>query len=371
MTEKPIKILIVEDNDFDFELVERKLKSLYFHCILKRVFIEEEFRNLLEKFNPNLILSDFSLPSFSGLEALKIAKKYAPLVPFIFVSGTIGEEVAVDALIQGANDYVLKDNLNKLEPAIKRVLNEAKEKEKRKEAEWKLQVKVDELKTLIYRISHDIRGPICSIRGAVNLIEQVRVKSQEEVAEYVRMIAQVTSKMEGIVLNLSSFQFIYADEVKAELINLEDFSAKLKKSVSEIEDADKVDFQLVCTGIKNYYSGEYNLLFSIFFNLIHNGIIFMDKSKPIKKVVCSIEVLENGIHLMVEDNGIGIPLEIQNKIFGMFYRGSSLSKGAGLGLYITKTILEKINGVIKLESQESVGTKWEITIPPLPLVVNP
>lgn len=362
MLQNFIKILIVEDNDFDYELVIRKLNTLNFKYESKRVLIEEDFKFFLTHFSPDLILSDFSLPTFSGLEALRIAKKSHPLIPFVFVSGTIGEELAVETLLEGANDYVLKDNLNKLEHAIKRALSEATEKAQRKEAEEKLQVKVDELKNLVYRISHDIRGPICSIKGVVSLIENSYEKKIDEITDYVGMISQVNKKMEGIVLNLSSFQFIYGDEIKVDAIDSEDFFAKLKKEISEIDGFEDVDFQLTCKGLKHYHC-EYNLLFSIFFNLIHNAIVFSDKSKPDSRVTCFVDVTEDGIRLMVDDNGIGIPENIQDKIFGMFYRGNRLSRGAGLGLYIAKSILDRFNGKIRIESRENIGTIALVVIP--------
>jgi K+-sensing histidine kinase KdpD len=362
MFQELIKILAVEDNDFDFELVERKLKELDFGFEIKRVLTEEDFKKLLIEFCPDLILSDFSLPSFTGLDALKIAKDTSPLIPFIFVSGAIGEEMAVNIMIQGANDYVLKDNLNKLVPAIKRALNEAKEKEKRKQAEIKLEVKVAELKNLIYRISHDIRGPICSIKGVVNLIQQLENKKMEKILEYNEIIGQVTKKMEGIVSNLSSFQFIYEEETCLDEINLKDFMVNLKNAVSEIDGYDEIDFQINSNG-SEYISCKQNLLHTILFNLIHNSCVFKDKSKGVHRVFASIDVSEKEIRLAIEDNGIGIPDNIKGKIFDMFYRGTTLSRGAGLGLYITKTILEKLNGEINLESKESVGTRVNVSIP--------
>ncbi|GAL83148.1 response regulator receiver sensor signal transduction histidine kinase [Sporocytophaga myxococcoides] len=357
-----VKILIIEDNDFDFELVERKLQSINFSFEARRAIVEEEFNQHLLQFRPDLILSDFSLPTFSGLEALSIAKKHNPLTPFIFVTGTLGEELAVETMIQGANDYVLKDSLHKLEPAITRVLNEVKEKQKREEAENKLKIKVEELKSLVYRISHDIRGPICSVKGILNLIQHSESNSIKDITEYVNIISQVNRKMEGIVLNLSSFQFIYNDDIKLDDIDLDLFFEKLGSAISEIENYKEVGLKLTYKG-QQYFRSEFNLLFSVFFNLIHNAIVFMDKNKSERKVICSAEVSETGLSLQVEDNGIGIEKYIQDKVFGMFFRGSNLSKGAGLGLYITKTILDRLNGTITLISNEKEGTRINIFIP--------
>jgi signal transduction histidine kinase len=356
------KILILEDNDFDFELVERKVKILDSPCVVKRAINESEFRNILKDFSPDLILSDFSMPSFSGLEALKIAKIFYSDIPFIFVSGTIGEELAVETLKQGANDYVLKDNLNKLEPAIKRALSEAKEKEQRKDAEDKLQVKIDELRMLIYRISHDIRGPISTMTGIVNLIWDTKSKDIEESLNYVNLIEHEVKKLDSIILNLSSFHYIYDNEIKSSNINFQDFFEELKETLSLIDGYTEIKINITINQKIDFFSDP-KLLFSVFYNLIHNAIIFSDREKSEKIINCDVKFTGFSMEASIEDNGIGIPDEIKEKIFNMFYRGSSFSKGAGLGLFIVKTVMDQLHGVLKIESKEKVGTKVYLSIP--------
>jgi len=106
--------------------------------ISRRVESRENYLNAMEEFQPDLILSDNTLPSFDGLSALSIAREKLPDAPFIFVSGTIGEEQAIESLKHGAMDYVLKTNLSKLVPAVKRALNEVKERIERKQTEQSL-----------------------------------------------------------------------------------------------------------------------------------------------------------------------------------------------------------------------------------------
>ncbi|MDI6644044.1 MAG: PAS domain S-box protein [Methanobacteriaceae archaeon] len=122
-----IKILILEDVLLDAELSKRELKNegINFHSII--VEDREDYIRELKNFKPDLILADHSLPQFDGLSALKIKKDVSPDTPFIFVSGKIGEEFAVEMLKEGATDYVLKNNLIKLGPAVKRALKEAQE----------------------------------------------------------------------------------------------------------------------------------------------------------------------------------------------------------------------------------------------------
>src|ERR1700733_9394211 len=120
-----LRVLLVEDSDSDAELTKWRLKSAGYTCNFRRVETEGEMRRALSAETPDLILSDFSLPQFDGMAALAIARAEVPSVPFIFLSGTIGEERAIEALRCGAIDYVLKSNPKRLIPAIQRALEEA------------------------------------------------------------------------------------------------------------------------------------------------------------------------------------------------------------------------------------------------------
>jgi diguanylate cyclase (GGDEF)-like protein len=120
-----LRVLLIEDSEPDSELTIRRLDAAGFKCTYRRVINEQEMRSALKEGLPDLILSDFSLPGFGGMTALAVARVEAPDVPFIFLSGTIGEEVAIEALKCGAIDYVLKSNLMRLVPAVKRALADA------------------------------------------------------------------------------------------------------------------------------------------------------------------------------------------------------------------------------------------------------
>lgn len=122
---KPVRILLVEDSFADAELFSRALAGAGIGCVIERTETESDFLRGLEHFSPDLIASDFSMPRFDGMSALALARSNRPDLPFIFVSGTIGEEAAIRALTSGAADYVLKGNLKRLPSAINRVLQEA------------------------------------------------------------------------------------------------------------------------------------------------------------------------------------------------------------------------------------------------------
>jgi CheY-like chemotaxis protein len=126
-----VRLLLVEDVESDAELAVRRLRQDGVQCTYKRIETESAFVEALRENSHDIILSDFSLPQFDGMSALALATRERPDIPFIFVSGTIGEERAIEALRCGAVDYVLKSNLKRLAPAVTRALREAEQKQER------------------------------------------------------------------------------------------------------------------------------------------------------------------------------------------------------------------------------------------------
>src|ERR671918_47357 len=134
----PLDILHLEDNPEDAELIQEILEADGIVSHITRVETQADFLTALEQGRFDLILADYSLPSFDGLSALKLALEKSPDVPFIFVSATLGEEVAIEALKRGATDYVLKDRLSRIIPSVQRALREAEERKQRKRAQEEL-----------------------------------------------------------------------------------------------------------------------------------------------------------------------------------------------------------------------------------------
>ncbi len=159
MTE-PLRILLAEDSESDAELIQRELKRGGLDLQSRRVQTEADFRRELDEFQPHLVISDFSMPQFSGPRALAIARESRADIPFIFISGTIGENVAVDMMKAGADDYVMKNNLARLLPALKRELREAEVRRARRLAEERLKESEAALHRaqLMAKIAHVITG---------------------------------------------------------------------------------------------------------------------------------------------------------------------------------------------------------------------
>ncbi|GAI35213.1 unnamed protein product, partial [marine sediment metagenome] len=153
MKKKPLNLLILEDNPDDAELVVKQLEREGFTVEWRRVGTENAFREGLEK-NPDLILADYIVPSFGGIDALKIKEKVAPDIPLIMVSGKIGEEIAVECVKFGATDYVLKDKLFRLGTVVKRAFEEVEVYRAQRDTEEALRESEERYRSL-YESSRD------------------------------------------------------------------------------------------------------------------------------------------------------------------------------------------------------------------------
>jgi signal transduction histidine kinase len=147
-----LQVLIVEDSEQDTALLIRKLKEYNYSIIYKRVETEDDMEKALEQKTWDIVLSDYVMPAFSGLAALSLLKRKGIDVPFIIVSGQIGEDVAVEAMRAGASDYFTKGNLRRLGAAISRELEEAENRKQRRAAERELAKSEAELRTLSHRL---------------------------------------------------------------------------------------------------------------------------------------------------------------------------------------------------------------------------
>jgi diguanylate cyclase (GGDEF)-like protein len=158
-TPNDLRILMLEDLALDAELCQEELKRGGLAATFQRVDTREGFESALGSWSPTVILSDFSMPRFDGMRALDIARECAPGIPFIFVSGTIGEERAVEAMKRGATDYVLKHHMNRLVPVVKRALREQGEREAHRNTGRKL----DETRARLDRILASLSDAVWSV----------------------------------------------------------------------------------------------------------------------------------------------------------------------------------------------------------------
>jgi PAS domain S-box-containing protein len=157
----PIRILVVEDLKTDFELAQREIRRSLPDCTFRQVETREGFLDALGDFQPDLILSDFSLPRFDGMKALELALEHAPLTPFIIWTGSMGEDTAVECMKAGAVNYIIKENIKRLGPAVVHALEERQVLMARKQAELRYQAIFEQSHDAIFIM--DLKGFILAV----------------------------------------------------------------------------------------------------------------------------------------------------------------------------------------------------------------
>ncbi|NHJ31286.1 MAG: response regulator, partial [Asgard group archaeon] len=150
----PLEIIHLEDNKIDAELVKEILALENVNCNIKSVDNRTDYINAIKEESIDIILADYSLPSFDGLSALKLTREMGLRTPFILVSAVLGEELAIEALQSGATDYVLKSRMERLVPAIQRALREQEDRDQRK----KLEITITELEEMHQKLAERVRG---------------------------------------------------------------------------------------------------------------------------------------------------------------------------------------------------------------------
>ncbi|PBQ32786.1 hypothetical protein CNR22_13715 [Sphingobacteriaceae bacterium] len=166
-----IKIVIIEDDQNDAELLQHELKKAGIIFTSKIVQCREEFIAALDNYQPDIILSDYSLPSFDGVTAFHIKQSRHSHIPFIIVSGSVGEENAVELIKNGVNDYALKDKLFTLAPKVERALKDAENIKAKRLVEEKLKIQNEKLFEIAFLQSHQVRVPVAQILGLFNLFK--------------------------------------------------------------------------------------------------------------------------------------------------------------------------------------------------------
>lgn len=381
----PIRILHLEDDLADAQLVREELREAGISCEMVRVVSRSEFVAALEGRGWDVILADYSLPGFDGLFALGIAVELVPHIPFIFVTGVLGEEVAVETLKRGATDYVLKDRLQRLVPAVTRALREVEERRRRQRAEEALrrsqqraarerektaQERLELQEGFLSHVSHELRTPLASIHQFTTLLlDGLAGDLHPKVREYLEVILRNAEQLKRMIADLLTLTrcgsgklalepaFAALDElVRHACSSLEAAAAAGGVSVSAELPA---NLPAVCMDAARIYE--------VLINLIDNAIKYTPRGGKVLVKAGIPEDQPNFVRVSVCDTGRGIGPENVKRVFERFYQvpkelGSS-RRGLGLGLFISRELVKAHGGAVSLESELGRGTMVSFTLP--------
>lgn len=372
-----MKILHLEDNFLDAELISEMIQAENPSCDILRVDCESEFLDALENFAPNLILSDYSLPDFDGLRAFEFAHQHSPYLPFIMLTGALGEEVAVEILKKGVTDYVLKQRLELLYPAICRAIQEADDRKERQRAEaeihalnTELQARLQELeqtkgalehalnaqRTFLAETSHELRTPITALLGYLRRAAREAHETHDATNASIGLVlddaTRVATSMSRLVNDLLQLS---RGELVQEYIPHYVLLSKIAEEVARDHNVHS-DVQPHLEII-----GDPARLQQMLHNLVSNAVRICHTPD---KVCVRAYLQDTDVYLEVVDQGPGVPDEIKKRIFDKFYRGKEAGS-AGLGLTISQQIAHTHQSAITVHDTIGGGATFRVIFPAL------
>jgi two-component system NtrC family sensor kinase len=409
----PLSVLVVEDETADFDLVVRGLKSSGIGALCRRVDTEEDYRIQLQT-RPDIILSDYVLPSFGALHALRLLEESGMDIPLIVLTGMVSEETVVESMKRGAADYLLKDRMTRLGPAVRRAIHDRELRADKRRAEAKAIIdhalketaersaavaeglaqsnrelqesnrllketqaqliqneKMASLGQLVAGIAHEINNPLAFVVNNLFIVESGLDRLLPEIEP--NLAAPSLAKLQKTRTRLGEMRQ-GLDRVKELVLDLRTFSRLDQGEFKTVDVAEGIDSVLLLlkhkmssriVAEKRYgpermlfcYAGRLN---QVLLNLIANAV---DSIAGDGKIVITTSQTRESFVISIRDSGAGIPEAIRSKIFDPFFTTKPVGKGTGLGLAISYGIVQDHSGSIDVESEEGAGTEFTIRIP--------
>lgn len=374
----PISILYLEDSPIDLQLSLSLLTKSGIEFSVRHVETEADYEGAIHNECFDLILADYSLPQFDGLAALRIAQALCPQTPFIFVSGVIGEEVAIDSLQRGATDFVLKQRPQRLAASVRRALAEAAEKQARRTAEEERALLLEKekarseelarvnqrLEQFAYAASHDLQEPVRMIKVYSQLLARRYHDNLDEAGrQYVSFIEAGATRMDNLVQDLLSYSRVtHMDGDAMRSVGLGEILHNIVIPLFRPALADH-GAEVQVDGALPVVHGDAERLAQVFQNLISNSLKYRRDEAP-PRIRISAARRDGDWLVAVRDNGIGFEKEYGERIFGLFKRlHNGELPGTGVGLALAKQIVEKHGGRIWAESTPGEGSTFYFTLP--------
>ncbi len=366
-----VRILHLEDSQDDCELIRHILVSEGIDCEMVLCDGRERFIEVLEEDDFDLIFADCTLPHFSGQHALAIARELAPGTPFIFVSGTIPEDSAIESLRAGATDYVLKDRLSRLGPAVRRALAEVEERNRNREMEQRLRQaqRLEAVGTLAGGIAHDFNNILTIIKGYTSLLP-LECQQPEKVRSIAETIDRASLRGSELVNQLLAFARKSEGSFTSTALNhrVREVTSMLRPAMPQ-----NVSFELQLAEELPEIHADPGQVERVLINLSTNARDAMPEGGKITfstSVVRSSDMpmptgLENEEYLClrVTDTGFGMDEVTRQRIFEPFFTTKPRGKGTGLGMPVVYGLMQSHNGLIDVQSAPGQGTSISLYFP--------
>lgn len=349
-----LRLLIVEDSEDDAMLLVRHLRQGGFAPVFERVETTESMAAALHRQPWDLVIADYTLPRFSGRGALALLKETGFDLPFIVVSGTIGEDVAVEAMKAGAHDYILKGNLTRLLPAVQRELREAKVRQERRQAREDLLRSREELRTLtrhldsvreeerarLARELHDELGQALTALKLDMVWLMKKIKVEGEPAERMSSMLDRTDEMIGTIRRIET-------ELRPALLDHLGLVAAMEWQAGQFTERTGISCVLACQPEDLQIDQTRSMAI---FRIFQEALTNVTRHAEATAVSAGLQAQDEALILTVADNGKGIPEE-------------RISNGSTFGLLGIKERVARYGGTFSIAGIPGGGTTVSVTIP--------
>jgi two-component system cell cycle sensor histidine kinase/response regulator CckA len=370
---RPLRALLVEDSEDDAELLVRALRRGDYEVEYRRVDSEETLLKGLAAGGWDIVISDYSMPGFSGMAALTIVRERGFDMPFVFVSGTMGEDIAVEAMKTGAQDYIVKGNLSRLLPAIERELRESGIRREHKLVEMRMRQleKFEVIGRLAGGIAHDFNNVLGAIMGWAEL-GRGEVAAGTRAEFFFQNILQQSERAAGLTRQLLAYARRQVLEPRNINMNqmIGEATALLQKVIG-----DHIEIRMVLAPDLQLTRADPAQMEQVLMNLCINARDAMPKGGQLLIETNNAELDEQHcrrrvyarpgqyVRLSITDNGTGIDPETLERIFEPFFTTKDVGKGTGLGLATALGVVNQHGGSIDVYSELGRGTTFHVYLP--------
>ena len=377
---RPLRVLILEDNENDAELLLRELRRQNYEPVYHRVESEAAMNEALDREPWSLIISDYAMPQFTAMHALEILKRRSVDLPFIIVSGTIGEETAAIAMKSGAHDFLTKGKLTRLGAAVERELRDAEERREHKKAEEALRrseeqlrqsQKVEAIGRLAGGIAHDFNNLLTIINGYTELLLG-RIPAEDRMSRDINEIRKAGQRAASLTRQLLAFSRKQILEPKVLDLNtiVVDLEKMLRRLIGE-------DIELIISPAADLRrtKADPGQIEQVIMNLVVNARDAMPQGGKLTLETANVDLddayaarhvgVRAGAYILlaVSDTGCGMDREAMAHIFEPFFTTKGPGKGTGLGLATVYGIVKQSGGTIEVLSQPGQGSTFQIYLP--------
>ncbi len=367
--DRKLKLLIVEDSEDDCLLVVYALRQAGLRCEHKRIHSAAAFHEALCNPEWDLIISDYNLPDFSAPEALAILNEARLDIPFIVISGTVGEETVIKLMKSGARDCVMKDHLGRLPGAIERELKEveARRQLRKVEEQFRQAQKMEAIGRLASGVAHDFNNLLTIITGFAQLALLEPNPAQTGLEQILRAAERAASLTRQLLV------FSRQQSLDIRVFDLNKLIHDLEKMIRRVIGED-VEIRTIFRDSEALVKVDPNQIEQVILNLVvnsrdampHGGIL------TIETQYCNLDAqsatlfsCQPGLYLQmaVSDTGMGMDKATMAKVFEPFFTTKGEGRGTGLGLSTVYGIVSQSGGAIRTYSEPGVGTTMRILLP--------